>query len=81
MMERVKWTDKITNAVVQERVGEGKNNAETHEEEKKLAGPLAKKELKDVLEGMVTGKNVQGRRKYFSLAMQNKDCKVSKKLL
>ena len=37
-MERVEWTDKIEIAVVLERVG-GK------EREKKLAGPLAKKEL------------------------------------
>ena len=45
-MERVKWTDKIKNSIVLERVGEGKNNAGTDkEEEKKLAGPLAKKEL------------------------------------
>ena len=45
-MEHIKWTDKIKNAVVLERVGEGKNNAGTDkEEENKLAGPLAKKEL------------------------------------
>ena len=45
-MERVKWTDKIKNAVVLERVGEGRINAGTDkEEEKTLAGTLAKKEL------------------------------------
>ena len=45
-MESVKWTDKIKNAVVLQRVGEGKNNAGADkEEEKKLAEPLAKKEL------------------------------------
>ena len=45
-MERVKWTDKIKNAVVLERRGRRKNNAGTDkEEEKKLAGPLAKEEL------------------------------------
>ena len=40
-----------------------KNNAGTGKEEaKKLAGPLAKKEvLKDVLGGMVNGKKVRGR--------------------
>ena len=38
-VERVKLADKIKNAVVLERVGPDK------EEEKKLAGPLAKKEL------------------------------------
>ena len=43
-MERVKWTNKI-NSVVLERV-RWKNNATTDkEEENKLAGPLAKKEL------------------------------------
>ena len=43
-MERVKCTYKIKNAIVLE--GEGrKNNAGTDEEEKRLAGPLAKKEL------------------------------------
>ena len=54
-MGRVKWTDKIKNGVMLERVGEGRimllltkrrNNAGTdEEEEKKLAGPLAKKKL------------------------------------
>ena len=44
--EPVKWTDKIKNAVVLERVGRRKNNAGTDkEEEKKLTGPLAKKKL------------------------------------
>ena len=43
-MERVKWTDKIKNAVVPERVGRRKNNAGTDkEEEKKWAGTQAKK--------------------------------------
>ena len=44
-----------------------KNNAGNNkEEEKKLAGPLAKKELllKDALEGMINRKKVRGRRKY-----------------
>ena len=40
-MERVKWTDKIKNAVVLERVGGGTDK----EEEMKLAGPVAKKKL------------------------------------
>ena len=45
-MEHVKWTDKIQNAVVLEKSGRRKNNAGADkEEEKKLAGPLAKKEL------------------------------------
>ena len=56
------------NAVVLERVG--KNNAGTDkEEEKKLAGPFAKKELllKDALEGMANGKKFRGRKKYQML--------------
>ena len=37
-MERVKWTDKIKNAVVTRKSGRRKNNAGTdNEEEKKLA--------------------------------------------
>ena len=45
-MEHVKWTDKTKNAVVLERVGEGRIMQELiKKEEKKLAGPLAKKEL------------------------------------
>ena len=45
-MERVKWIDKIKNAVVLQRVGGRKNNAGTDkEEEKKLARPLTKKVL------------------------------------
>ena len=56
-----KWTDRIKNAVVLERVGEGRTDKE---KEKKLAGPLDKKEL--LAEGcyreMVNEKNVRGRR-------------------
>ena len=49
--------------------GRRKNNAGTDkEEEKKLVGPLAKKELPaegcSRLEGMVNGKKVRGRRRY-----------------
>ena len=45
-MERVKCTDKIKNGFVLERMGEGRIMLLTDkEEEKKLAGPLAKKEL------------------------------------
>ena len=40
------------------------HNAGTDEEEKKLAGPLAKNWLKDALGGMVNGKKVRGRRRY-----------------
>ena len=45
-MERVKWTDKIKNTVVLERVGEGRILLELIKKRKRaLAGPLAKKEL------------------------------------
>ena len=45
-MERVKWTDKIKKFSYAKKSGRGKNNAGTDkEEEKKLAGPLVKKEL------------------------------------
>ena len=45
-MEREKWTDKIKNAVVLERVGDGKNIAGSDKEEKKkLTGLLGKKGL------------------------------------
>ena len=45
-MEPVKWTDKIKNVVVLERVGKGRIMLELIKKRKrKLAGPLAKKEL------------------------------------
>ena len=45
-MEHVKWTDKIKKRSCAGKSGRRKNNAGTHKEEvKKLAGPLAKKEL------------------------------------
>ena len=45
-MESVKWTDKIKNAVVLERVGEGRIMLELIKKRgKHLAGPLATKEL------------------------------------
>ena len=44
-MERLKWTGKVKNAVVLERVGKGRIILELNKkEEKELAGPLAKKE-------------------------------------
>ena len=42
-MENVKWTNKIKNAVVLERVGEGRIILELIKKRKKMAGPLAKK--------------------------------------
>ena len=44
-MKPVKWTDKIKNAVVLERVGEGRTVGTDKEEEKILVAPLLKKEL------------------------------------
>ena len=45
-MERVKWTDKIKKCSCARKCRRRKNSAGTDkEEEKKLAGPLAKKEL------------------------------------
>ena len=47
--------------------GRRNNNVGTYkQEEKKLAGPLAKKnrQVKDALEGMVNGKKLRGRIKY-----------------
>ena len=46
-MERLKCTDKIKNAILLERVGEGRIMLELikKKEEKKLAGSLAEKEL------------------------------------
>ena len=45
-LERVKWTDKVKKCSCARKSGRRNNNAGTdNEEEKKLAGPLAKKEL------------------------------------
>ena len=45
-MQRVKYTDKIKKCRCPRKSERGKNNARTDkEEEKKLAGPLAKREL------------------------------------
>ena len=64
-MERVKWTDKIKNAVVLERVGEGRIMLELIRKRKRnwLSHWLRRNcLLKDTLEGMVNGKKVRGRR-------------------
>ena len=44
-IEHVKWTDKIKNAVVLERVGEGRIMLKVIKKRKRKAGTLAKKEL------------------------------------
>ena len=56
MMERVKWTDKIKNAVVLERVGEGRIMLELIRKRKRnWLGHCLRRNclLKDALEGMV----------------------------
>ena len=66
-MERVKWTDKIKNAVVLERVEEGRTILELMRKGKRnWLGQWLKRNclLKDALEGMVNGKKVRGRRRY-----------------
>ena len=69
-MERVKWTDKIKNAVVLERVEEVRIMLELISERKiNWLGHWLRRNclLKDVLEGMVNGKKVRGRRRYQML--------------
>ena len=52
------------NAVFLERLGKGRLTLKSmKKEEKKLTGPLAKKEL-PALEGMINGKNIRGRIRY-----------------
>ena len=67
MMERVKWTDKIKNAVVLERVGQGGIMLELIRKRKiNWLGHWLRRNclLKDALEGMVNGKKVHRRRRY-----------------
>ena len=66
-MERVKWTDKIRNKIVLERVEEGRIMLELIKNWKRnwLRHWLRMNcLLKDALEGMVSGKEVRGRRRY-----------------
>ena len=66
-MEHVKWTDKIKNSVVLQRVGEGRIMLELIKKRKGnwLGLWLRRKGLlKDALEGKVNGKKVCGRRRY-----------------
>ena len=65
-MERVKWTDKIKNAVVLERAGEGRIMLVLTKKRKRnwLDHWLRRNcLLKDALEGMVNGKKVRGKRR------------------
>ena len=66
-MERVKWTDKIKNEVVLERMGEGRIILELiKKRERNCLGHWLRRNclLKNVLEGMVNGKKIRGRRRY-----------------
>ena len=66
-MERVKWRDKIKNAVVLEREEEGRTMLELIRKRKRNwlgYWPRRNCLLKDVLEGLVNGKNVCARRRY-----------------
>ena len=82
-IERVKWTDNIKNAVVLERVGEGRIMLELIKKRKRnwLDHWLRRNcMLKDALEGMVNGEKVRGRRRYqmidnFMINGPNEDTK------
>ena len=66
-MERIKWTDKIKNEFVLQRVGEGRIMLEQIRKRKRnWLGHWLRRNclLKDTLEGMVNGKKVRGRRRY-----------------
>ena len=66
-MERVKWTGKIKNAVVLERVGRGRKLLELIKKRKRTwLGHWLRRNylLKDALEGMVNGKKVRDSRRY-----------------
>ena len=66
-MEHVKWTDKIKNVIVLERVGEGITMLELINKRKRnWLGHWLRRNclLKDALEGLVNGKKVHSRRRY-----------------
>ena len=66
-MERGKWTDKIKNSVVLERVGEGSIMLElTKMRKRSWLGHRQRRNclLNDALEGIINEKKVQGRRRY-----------------
>ena len=65
--ERVKWTDKIQNSVLLEIMGEERAMLEPVKKRKRnwLGHWLGRNcLLKNVLEGMVNGKKIRGRRRY-----------------
>ena len=67
-MERVKWTDKIKNGVVLERVGEGRIMVEMLKKKKiNWLGHWLRRNclLKDALDGMINGKKARGRVRYI----------------
>ena len=71
-MERVKWTDKIKNAVVLERVGEGRIMLELiRKRNRNWLGHWLRRNclLKDALKGMVNGKKVCCRRRYQMITL------------
>ena len=66
-MERVKWTDRIRNEAVLERVGEERMMLKLIRKRKRnWLGHWLRRNclLKDALEGMVNGRRVRGRRRY-----------------
>ena len=66
-MERVKWIDKIKNAVVLEKMGQGRLMLELIKKRKRnwLGHWLRRNRLlKDALERMGNGTKVRGRRRY-----------------
>ena len=66
-MEHVKWTDRIKNSVVLERVGDGRIMLELIKKRKmNWLGHWLRRNclLKDALEGIVNGKKVRGRSRY-----------------
>ena len=66
-MERLKWTDKIKNAAVLEKVGEGRIILELIKKKKRnWLGHWLRRNclLKDAKEEMVNGKKVRGRRRF-----------------
>lgn len=66
-MERVKWTDKVRNQEVLERVGEEKQILKVIKERKRnWLGYLTRSNclIKDALEGIMWGRKVKGKRRY-----------------